>query len=91
MSAIRNQYAIVEPLITTINYDGIEFDCYGDTDADGPELRQIALHNTSTDLFDLLDNAIIQNIAGMLEWQWLQDKLQASTKTAPLCFGNQAH
>lgn len=91
MSIQRNQHAIVEPLLGTYEFDGIEWDCYGGIDADGPELRQIALAGTTTDLFDLLNLNHINSMTAVLEREWLNAKVHAAPANMPFCFALQAH
>lgn len=91
MSIQRNQHAIVEPLLGTYEFDGIEWDCYGTIHAEGPELAQIALKGTTTDLFDLLNVNHINSMTAVLEREWLNAKVHAAPANMPFCFALQAH
>lgn len=87
MSIERNQHAIVEPLLGTYEFDGIEWDCYGEIHNCGVELRQIALHGSAIDLFDLLNVNQINSMVALLDREWLQAKAHAT----PFSFALQAH
>ena len=90
MSALRNPHEIVEPLLGTYEFDGIEWDCYGTIHAEGPELAQIALKGTTTDLFDLLNVNHINSMTAVLEREWLDGQFNSGVFTIPR-FMLQAH
>lgn len=88
---MNNPHNIVEPKLGTYEFDGIEWDCYGGIDSDGPELRQIALKGTTTDLFDLLNVNHINSMVAVIERKWLDAKVHAAPATMPFSFAMQAH
>lgn len=67
MCKASNIHTIVEPFISTIEIDGIEFDCYGKLWDDEAELRQVALKESKVDIYDFLNDGTIK---------WMEIKLQ---------------
>lgn len=76
MSILRNQHEIVEAKIGTFEFDGLEWDCYGVIHPEGPELIQIALAGTDTDLFDLLNLNHINSMTALIERKWLDGQIR---------------
>lgn len=69
-----NMYQIVESPLGVYEFDGIEWDCYGEMHFEGPELVQIALHGSEIDLYPLLSGAHLATIQGVIEREWLEGK-----------------
>lgn len=80
---MNNIHEIVEKKLGTYEFDGIEWDCYGDIVDEGPVLIQIALHGSPIDLFDLLNDNHINSMQAQVERAYLDGQREETKADQP--------